>query len=143
MQRRQVLRQGAGWLGAASLGAWPHAGQAQQVPGLKGQNIVLGQSAAFSGPAEQLGLQYYLGAKLYFDSVNAAGGVNGRKIAYSQIDDGYDMRALVHGPSLSRFERDQLAGADLISETISSSVSTRFPRLAAPRTVATSSGVAS
>jgi branched-chain amino acid transport system substrate-binding protein len=90
MQRRRVLVQGAGWLGAASLGGWPHAGQSQQVPGLKGQSIVLGQSAAFSGPAEQLGLQYYLGAKLYFDSLNARGGVSGRTIEIKRLDDAYE-----------------------------------------------------
>ena len=41
---------------------------------------MLGQSAAFSGPAEQLGVQNHLGAKLYFDQLNANGGVNGRPI---------------------------------------------------------------
>ena len=42
--------------------------------------IVLGQSAAFSGPAEQLGLQMNQGARIYFDALNATGGVNGRTI---------------------------------------------------------------
>lgn len=90
MQRRRVLAQGAGLLGAASLGVWPRLGRSQQLAGLTGQNIVLGQSAAFSGPAEQLGLQYYLGAKLYFDALNAQGGVQGRTIEIKRLDDTYD-----------------------------------------------------
>ena len=90
MERRRVLVQGAGVLGAAALGVWPRAGRSQQVAGLTGQNIVLGQSAAFSGPAEQLGLQYYLGAKLYFDGLNEQGGVLGRKIEIKRLDDAYE-----------------------------------------------------
>jgi ABC-type branched-subunit amino acid transport system substrate-binding protein len=31
------------------------------------------------------------GAQLYFDAVNASGGINGRKIVYSYIDDKYDV----------------------------------------------------
>ena len=44
------------------------------------QDIVLGQSAALSGPAQELGREMQLGAKTYFDLVNAAGGIRGRKI---------------------------------------------------------------
>jgi ABC-type branched-subunit amino acid transport system substrate-binding protein len=52
--------------------------------------IVLGQSAAFTGPAAQLGLQFYQGAKLLFDQVNARGGVGRRLIEIRQLDDGYE-----------------------------------------------------
>ena len=52
--------------------------------------IVLGQSAPLSGPAAQLGLQMQLGAKAYFDAVNAAGGVGGMAIVLKTLDDGYD-----------------------------------------------------
>lgn len=54
------------------------------------EKIILGQSAAFSGPAAQLGIQYHAGAKLYFDKVNADGGVAGRTIEIRQMDDGYE-----------------------------------------------------
>lgn len=90
MQRRQALIQGASVLGAACVGVWPRSGRTQQLAGLSAQNIVLGQSAAFSGPAEQLGLQYYLGAKLYFDGLNARGGVQGRTVEIQRLDDGYE-----------------------------------------------------
>jgi ABC-type branched-subunit amino acid transport system substrate-binding protein len=53
-------------------------------------HIVLGQSAAFSGPAAQLGIQMNRGARLYFDALNAAGGVNGLAIELRNLDDGYE-----------------------------------------------------
>lgn len=52
--------------------------------------IVLGQSVPLTGPAAQLGLQMQLGAKAYFDAVNAAGGVGGLPIVLRTLDDGYD-----------------------------------------------------
>ena len=42
--------------------------------------IVLGQSAAFTGPAAQLGVQFNQGAKLFFDQLNAQGGVGKRMV---------------------------------------------------------------
>ncbi|MGE0349331.1 ABC transporter substrate-binding protein [Hydrogenophaga sp.] len=69
--------------GAAVLGA----------PALRAQSgnrIVLGQSAAFTGPAAQLGIQFHAGAKLYFDALNAQGGVGGQRIEIVQMDDGYE-----------------------------------------------------
>ena len=58
--------------------------------GVTDSQIVLGQSVALSGPAEQLGKDMQLGATLYFNKVNAAGGVNGRKIVLKTLDDGYE-----------------------------------------------------
>lgn len=52
--------------------------------------IVLGQSAPFTGPAAQLGIQFHAGAKLVFDQLNAAGGVAGRQIELRTLDDGYE-----------------------------------------------------
>ena len=52
--------------------------------------IVLGQSAAFTGPAAQLGIQFYQGAKVYFDQINAQGGVGRRLIEIRKLDDGYE-----------------------------------------------------
>jgi ABC-type branched-subunit amino acid transport system substrate-binding protein len=58
--------------------------------GVTDTQIVLGQSVALTGPAQQLGLDMRLGATLYFDKVNAQGGVNGRKIVLKTLDDGYE-----------------------------------------------------
>ena len=52
--------------------------------------LVLGQSAPQTGPSAQLGIQLNRGARLYFDKINAAGGVNGQKIELRMLDDGYD-----------------------------------------------------
>jgi len=89
MQRRRVISaigQGAGLSLLGGLGAVARA----QPAGVKDNAIVLGQSAAFSGPAQQLGLQYHLGAMACFEAVNAKGGVHGRKIELRRLDDGYD-----------------------------------------------------
>lgn len=52
--------------------------------------IILGQSAAFTGPAAQLGIQFYQGAKLYFDRANAQGGMGRQQIEILRLDDGYE-----------------------------------------------------
>ena len=61
-----------------------------QSPGVTPKTIVLGQSAAFSGPAAQLGIQMNAGTKAYFDHVNSQGGVFGRKIELKTRDDRYE-----------------------------------------------------
>jgi ABC-type branched-subunit amino acid transport system substrate-binding protein len=58
--------------------------------GVTPHSITLGQSAAFSGPAAQLGIQLHTGAKVYFDSINKQGGVYGRKIEILTADDKYE-----------------------------------------------------
>ena len=58
--------------------------------GVTDTQVVLGQSVALTGPAQQLGLDMQLGATLYFNKVNAQGGVNGRRIVLKTLDDGYE-----------------------------------------------------
>jgi len=58
--------------------------------GVTDSQIVLGQGAVFSGPAEELGIQMRDGALAYFNHVNAQGGVNGRKIVLKSVDDRYE-----------------------------------------------------
>lgn len=58
--------------------------------GVTATTIVLGQSAAFSGPAQQLGIQMRDGMKLWFDHINRRGGIHGRKIQLVTRDDGYE-----------------------------------------------------
>jgi branched-chain amino acid transport system substrate-binding protein len=55
-----------------------------------GSRIVLGQSAAFTGPAAQLGIQFHAGAKLWFDQLNDSGGVSGKFVEIKKMDDGYE-----------------------------------------------------
>lgn len=78
---------------AAALGsAEAQAGVAAQAgdPGVTGTEVLLGQPAAFSGPSAGLGVEMWRGASAAFSEVNAAGGVNGRKIRLAVEDDGYD-----------------------------------------------------
>ena len=58
--------------------------------GVTTNRILLGQSAAFSGPAAQLGIDLNAGARLYFDNLNAQGGIHGRKIEILTADDKYE-----------------------------------------------------
>jgi len=81
MQRRSFLRNLAA-CAAASAGA--------PVVAEDTKRIILGQSAALTGPAAQLGIQFQRGAKLFFDRANARGGVNGRTIELVSVDDGYE-----------------------------------------------------
>ncbi|MBX3654324.1 MAG: ABC transporter substrate-binding protein [Ramlibacter sp.] len=55
--------------------------------GVSKTSITLGQSVALTGPAAALALPFHQGAKLYFDRVNAAGGVAGRQIDLVTLDD--------------------------------------------------------
>jgi len=80
MQRRRWLTHVAAGAAAIALPAWAQSDR----------RIVLGQSAAMTGPAAQLGLQMNRGARIYFDRLNAQGGVGGRRIDLRALDDGYE-----------------------------------------------------
>jgi len=59
-------------------------------PGVYTDRIVVGQSAAFDGPAQALGLGMRAGLQAAFHEINEAGGVHGRKIELITLDDGYE-----------------------------------------------------
>jgi branched-chain amino acid transport system substrate-binding protein len=81
VRRRNALLQLSALGAAAALPSWASAQE---------NRLVLGQSAALSGPAAQLGIQFNRGARLCFDQVNAQGGVNGITIELRKLDDGYE-----------------------------------------------------
>ena len=76
------------WVLAVVLGAGSPALAAEA--GISDTTILVGQSAAFSGAAAELGREMRDGAKAYFDLVNSEGGVFGRKIEMKSLDDGYE-----------------------------------------------------
>lgn len=78
MNRREFL--GATGVAALMLSGWARAGGP----------VVFGQSAAMTGPAQDLGQEMRQGATVWFDHINAQGGVHGRKIELRTLDDGYD-----------------------------------------------------
>jgi len=51
-----------------------------------GKSIVVAQAADLSGPGADFGRDYSLGAKVYFDHVNATGGIAGRRVVYRSRD---------------------------------------------------------
>jgi ABC-type branched-subunit amino acid transport system substrate-binding protein len=53
-------------------------------------DIMLGMSAAFTGPSASLGIELYRGAATYFNYINDHGGINGNKIFIKAYDDGYN-----------------------------------------------------
>lgn len=87
MRRRLALSSVGTFLGASVLAPWSPRARAQ---GVSDNRIVLGQSAPFTGPSAQLGLQFHLGAQLHLEQVNAQGGIHGRRIEIQRLDDGYE-----------------------------------------------------
>lgn len=63
--------------------------------GVTPTEIRLGASAVLSGPLGTQTRDYGVGSRLYFDAVNAEGGVHGRKISYVTLDDGFDVKRAV------------------------------------------------
>jgi len=92
VKRRQVV----GAMMAAALAATGVPGVALAAnttageAGVTADTIVLGQSAALTGPTAVLGKQMNAGARLYFDFINGQGGVFGRKIELKALDDMYE-----------------------------------------------------
>lgn len=83
--RRRALAQLASLAGAAASTGLPALAQTDRE-----RRIVLGQSCAMSGPAAQLGLQMNRGARIFFERLNADGGIGGRSIELKVLDDGYE-----------------------------------------------------
>jgi branched-chain amino acid transport system substrate-binding protein len=79
MNRRDAIRRVAAVGATLALPAFAQANR-----------IVLGQSAAMTGPAAQLGLQMNAGARIFFNGLNAQGGINGNTVELRSADDGYE-----------------------------------------------------
>lgn len=75
--------------------------------GISKSEVLLGMANAQSGPAAGLGTGIKAGAQAYFDRVNAAGGVGGRKITLLVKDDGYE-------PARSAAATESLINADKV-----------------------------
>lgn len=88
------------------------AASAAAIPSLKAwaaSEITVAQVAPLSGVLSTTGAQMVLGGKVYFDSVNATGGVNGQKIRHLVLDDGYKV------PETVRLTRELLARPDVVA----------------------------
>jgi branched-chain amino acid transport system substrate-binding protein len=87
MKRDNVMKRLATCLLSLALTA---PGLSSAESGVSPGTVLLGQSAPLTGPAAALGTEMRTGAKVYFDYVNSKGGVYGRKIELSSLDDGYE-----------------------------------------------------
>jgi ABC-type branched-subunit amino acid transport system substrate-binding protein len=58
--------------------------------GVSSNNILFGQVAALSGPAQALGQGMREGILAAFGEVNRAGGIDGRQLELKSVDDGYE-----------------------------------------------------
>jgi branched-chain amino acid transport system substrate-binding protein len=74
-------------LAGALLAAGPAAAQGD-MPGVTATEIKIGQTMPYSGPASAYGTIGKVEAA-YFAMVNDTGGINGRKINFISLDDGY------------------------------------------------------
>ena len=58
--------------------------------GVSEERILFGQSAAFTGPAKELGKSMQAGILAAFKEANDQGGVNGRRLELRSLDDAYE-----------------------------------------------------
>jgi branched-chain amino acid transport system substrate-binding protein len=85
--RREVLGRVGAVTAAAAAGGLALPAFAQTTPGVTDNEIVIGYHGPMTGPASWVGLGGRDGALLALDEINAAGGVNGRKIRLVAYDD--------------------------------------------------------
>ncbi|MDQ3058208.1 MAG: ABC transporter substrate-binding protein [Pseudomonadota bacterium] len=76
-----MIKKSVFWCATMALAALSQASQAQ---------ILIGQTAGFTGPVSAGVKETLEGAKLYLDAVNAKGGVGGQAIELISLDDKFD-----------------------------------------------------
>ncbi|MES2943827.1 MAG: ABC transporter substrate-binding protein [Pseudomonadota bacterium] len=72
-------------------------------------DLVIGQVAPLSGVLASTGHQMVVGGKIYFDEINAQGGIHGAKIRHDVVDDGYKVAETV------RLTREMLAQPEVLA----------------------------
>jgi branched-chain amino acid transport system substrate-binding protein len=86
---RAAIRMGGPLAIATLLAVSPAQAQKAYGPGVSDTEIKLGQSTPLSGPASAFGAGAGRAVVGYFEMLNAQGGVNGRKINFTQLDNAY------------------------------------------------------
>ena len=84
--RRRILASGTTL--AASLASSKLSAQRRYDPGASDTEIKLGHTSPYSGPLSAFSVAGKA-TTAYFNMINAAGGINGRKIKFISYDDGY------------------------------------------------------
>lgn len=85
------------------------AASAVIAPPLQAADIVVGQVAPLSGVLASTGAQMVLGGRIYFDWVNANGGVHGATIRHEVADDAYKVADTV------KLTREMLARPEVVA----------------------------
>ena len=67
-----------------------------EVPGVSESEVLFGQSAVLSGPSQYLGTSMRLGIETAFHEANQKGGVHGRYLSLTSLDDSYETEYAVH-----------------------------------------------
>jgi branched-chain amino acid transport system substrate-binding protein len=88
MIARRFLLQSAAAAAAAYSAQGFRAARAENAPGVTDTEIKIGQTIPYSGPASAFGVIGRTEAA-YFKMINDQGGINGRKINFISLDDGY------------------------------------------------------
>src|SRR5689334_18997470 len=81
-----LVAAGCGSSGSGGSGG----GAAASVPGVTKTQILIGSHQPLTGPAAPGYSEIAPAANAYFQHGNSKGGINGRKIKYTYLDDGYD-----------------------------------------------------
>ncbi len=71
------------------------------------KKLVLGMSAAFTGPSRGLSIELYRGSMAYFNHVNDNGGIHGRQLVIQAYDDGYDPQRAIEN-TIRLLEQDEV-----------------------------------
>lgn len=101
----KTRRWSRGWVAALALLGAVGAGSTPA----QAADLVVVQIAPLSGVLASTGKQMVLGGQIYFDSVNAKGGVHGAKIKHEVLDDSYKVDETV------RLTKEVLARGDVIA----------------------------
>ena len=94
---------------AVALSYWPAAAQTTKVTneGISAGEIVIGTHQDLSGLVKVWGVSVSNGMKMAVEEINAAGGINGRKLRLILEDNGYDPKKAVLA-SQKMIERDKI-----------------------------------
>ena len=79
----------------AAIGAMAFSALCCAEPGITASTITLGMSAPFTGPTGAYGIDMRQTIEAYFNQINKAGGINGRKLELIALDDGYETERTV------------------------------------------------
>ena len=88
-QRRKLIELGVAGAISAAIAGGAIAQQKKYDTGANDHEIKIGNINPYSGPASAYGA-IGKGINAYFDKINADGGINGRKIKFISVDDGYN-----------------------------------------------------